>query len=119
MAEVHHRTVTVRGQQVFFREAGPAGAPVVLLLHGYPTSSRMFRHLIPRLADRYHVVAPDHIGFGRSATPAPTEFDYTFDSLTDVTEGLLDQLGIDRFAMYVQDYGAPIGWRLALRRPSA
>lgn len=119
MAEVHHRTTTVNGQQVFYREAGPAGAPVVLLLHGFPTSSRMFRHLIPALADRYHVVAPDHIGFGRSATPAPAEFDYTFDSLADITEGLLEQLGIDRYAMYVQDYGAPIGWRLALRRPAA
>ena len=119
MAEVHHRTATVNGQRIFYREAGPAGAPVVLLLHGFPTSSRMFRHLIPALADRYHVIAPDHIGFGQSATPSPAEFDYTFDSLADVTQGLLDQLGIDRFAMYVQDYGAPIGWRLALRRPGA
>lgn len=119
MIEVRHRTTTVQGQRVFYREAGPADAPVVLLLHGYPTSSRMFRHLIPALADRYHVIAPDHIGFGQSATPPPGEFDYTFDSLTDVTLGLLDQLGVDRFAMYVQDYGAPIGWRLALRRPAA
>ncbi|HZZ47059.1 MAG TPA: alpha/beta hydrolase [Pseudonocardia sp.] len=119
MTEVHHRTTTVNGQRVFYREAGPAGAPVVLLLHGFPTSSRMFRHLIPELADRYHVIAPDHIGFGQSATPAPREFDYTFDSLTDITQGLLEQLGIDRYALYVQDYGAPIGWRLALRRPTA
>lgn len=119
MAEVHHRTTTVAGQRVFYREAGPADAPVVLLLHGFPTSSRMFRHLIPALADRYHLIAPDHIGFGQSATPPPTEFDYTFDALTAVTQGLLDQLGIKRFAMYVQDYGAPIGWRLALRRPDA
>lgn len=119
MAEVHHRTATVGDQEVFYREAGPADAPVVLLLHGFPTSSRMFRQLIPRLADRYHVVAPDHIGFGQSATPTPDEFSYTFDALTEVTEGLLDQLEIDRFSMYVQDYGAPIGWRLALRRPDA
>jgi pimeloyl-ACP methyl ester carboxylesterase len=119
MVEVHHRTVTVNGHRVFYREAGPADAPVVLLLHGFPTSSRMFRRLIPALADRYHVIAPDHLGFGRSATPSTTEFDYTFDALTDVTQGLLDQLGVERFAMYVQDYGAPIGWRLALRRPSA
>jgi pimeloyl-ACP methyl ester carboxylesterase len=119
MVQVHHRTATVNGQQVFYREAGAPGSPVVLLLHGYPTSSRMFRHLIPALADRYHVIAPDHIGFGRSATPAVTEFGYTFDSLADVTEALLDRLGIDRFSMYVQDYGAPIGWRLALRRPDA
>jgi pimeloyl-ACP methyl ester carboxylesterase len=119
MIEVHHRTAVVKGQRVFYREAGPAGAPVVLLLHGFPTSSRMFRHLIPALADRYHVLAPDHIGFGRSATPPLTEFTYTFDALTDVTQALLDQLGIERFAMYVQDYGAPIGWRLALRRPGS
>src|SRR5688500_5095618 len=116
MVDVHHRTVTVNGQRVFYREAGPSGAPVVLLLHGFPTSSRMFRHLIPALADRYHVIAPDHIGFGRSATPPTTEFTYTFDALADVTEALLDQLGVERFSMYVQDYGAPIGWRLALRR---
>ncbi|MPZ84372.1 MAG: alpha/beta fold hydrolase [Actinophytocola sp.] len=114
---VHHRTATVAGQPIFYREAGPGDAPVVLLLHGFPTSSRMFRHLIPALADRYHVIAPDHLGFGYSAAPADVE--YTFDMLTDVTEGLLDALGVDRFSMYVQDYGAPIGWRLALRRPSA
>jgi pimeloyl-ACP methyl ester carboxylesterase len=119
MTDVHHRTATVNGHQVFYREAGPAGAPVVLLLHGFPTSSRMFRSLIPALADRYHVIAPDHLGFGHSAAPAVDEFTYTFDALTDITQGLLDQLGIDRFAMYVQDYGAPIGWRLALRRPAS
>jgi pimeloyl-ACP methyl ester carboxylesterase len=119
MVEVHHRTATVNGQRVFYREAGRAGSPVVLLLHGFPTSSRMFRHLIPALADRYHVIAPDHVGFGQSATPPATEFGYTFDALADVTEALLDQMGIARFAMYVQDYGAPIGWRLALRRPTA
>jgi pimeloyl-ACP methyl ester carboxylesterase len=119
MVEVHHRTTTVNGQRVFYREAGPAGAPVVLLLHGFPTSSRMFRHLIPALADRYHVIAPDHIGFGHSATPPPTEFTYTFDALADTARTLLDQLGVQQYAMYVQDYGAPIGWRLALRRPTA
>ena len=107
MTEVHHRTELVDGQRVFYREAGPADAPVVLLLHGYPTSSRMFRNLIPALADRYHVIAPDHLGFGRSATPPVTGFTYTFDALTDVTETLLDRLGVERFAMYVQDYGAP------------
>ncbi|HEY0813748.1 MAG TPA: alpha/beta hydrolase, partial [Pseudonocardia sp.] len=119
MVEVHHRTTAVKNREVFYREAGPADAPVVLLLHGFPTSSRMFRHLIPQLADRYHVIAPDHIGFGRSSTPAPSAFPYTFDALADVTEELLAQLGIGRFSMYVQDYGAPIGWRLALRRPDA
>jgi pimeloyl-ACP methyl ester carboxylesterase len=118
MIDVHHRTTTVNGHEIFYREAGHADAPVVLLLHGFPTSSRMFRNLIPALADRYHLIAPDHLGFGHSATPSADEFSYTFDALTDITQGLLDQLGIDRFTMYVQDYGAPIGWRLALRQPT-
>jgi pimeloyl-ACP methyl ester carboxylesterase len=119
MTVVHHRTTTVGGRRAFYREAGPTDAPVVVLLHGFPTSSRMFRHLIPALAERYHVIAPDHLGFGHSETPPVTEFDYTFDALTCITEGLLEQLGVERYAMYVQDYGAPIGWRLALRRPAA
>ncbi|MCX5442826.1 MULTISPECIES: alpha/beta fold hydrolase [unclassified Streptomyces] len=117
ISAVHHRATTVNGLEVFYREAGDPTAPAVLLLHGFPTSSHMFRHLIPALADRYHVIAPDHIGFGQSATPTLQDFPYTFDALTDVTSGLLRQLGIDRFAMYVQDYGAPIGWRLALQNP--
>jgi pimeloyl-ACP methyl ester carboxylesterase len=114
---VHHRTAVVDGLEVFYREAGAPEAPTVLLLHGFPTSSHMFRRLIPELADRYHLIAPDHIGFGQSAMPALQEFPYTFDALTDVTSGLLGHLGVERFAMYVQDYGAPIGWRLALRAP--
>ncbi|MEV8562459.1 alpha/beta hydrolase [Streptomyces sp. NPDC051917] len=114
---VHHRTATVNGLEVFYREAGDPQAPAVVLLHGFPTSSHMFRHLIPALADRYHVIAPDHIGFGQSAMPAVQDFPYSFDALTEVTAGLLQHLGIDRFAMYVQDYGAPIGWRLALQAP--
>ncbi|WEO99706.1 alpha/beta hydrolase [Streptomyces sp. FXJ1.172] len=114
---VHHRTATVNGLDVFYREAGDPKAPVVVLLHGFPTSSHMFRHLIPALADRYHVIAPDHIGFGQSAMPALADFPYTFDALAEITSCLLQQLGADRFAMYVQDYGAPIGWRLALESP--
>lgn len=90
-----------------------------MLLHGYPTSSFMFRHLIPALADRYHVIAPDHLGFGLSDAPSADEFDYTFDALTELTAGLLDQLNLSRYALYVQDYGAPIGWRLALTHPEA
>lgn len=117
MVPVGHLTATIDGQRVFYREAGPHEAPAVVLLHGFPTSSHMFRHLIPALADRYHVVAPDHIGFGYSAMPTVDEFDYTFDALADVAAGLLAQLGIDSYAIYVQDYGAPIGWRLALRNP--
>ncbi|MCG0286744.1 alpha/beta fold hydrolase [Streptomyces sp. PSAA01] len=116
-AVVHHRTATVDGLEVFYREAGDPQAPVLVLLHGFPTSSHMFRHLIPALADRYRVIAPDHIGFGQSAMPTLQDFPYTFDALTQVTSGLLQSLGVDRFAMYVQDYGAPIGWRLALRDP--
>lgn len=119
MGTVHHRYVTVGGRDVFYREAGLAGRPTVVLLHGFPASSSMFRHLIPRLADRWHLVAPDHMGFGLSAAPGADEFAYTFDSLTDVTESLLEQLGIDRYALYVHDHGAPIGWRLALRAPDA
>ena len=119
MAEVRHRSTVVDGYRIFYREAGPAEAPVLVLLHGFPTSSRMFRHLIPALADRFHVIAPDHLGFGQSDTPSIDEFDYTFDALTDVTHALLVDLGVTRYALYVQDYGAPIGWRLALRDPSA
>lgn len=114
---IHHRTVDVDGVEVFYRESGPSDAPAVVLLHGFPTSSHMFRNLIPLLADRYHVIAPDLIGFGASAMPAAEEFSYSFDALTDVTAALLDRLGVGRFTMYVQDYGAPIGWRLALRSP--
>ena len=119
MVAVHHRTVSVDGHDVFYREAGPADAPVLLLLHGYPSSSHMFRHLIPALADRYRVVAPDHPGFGRSSAPSTDEFDYTFEALAAVTGRFLSSLGIERYTVYVQDYGAPIGWRLALADPAA
>jgi len=116
---VHHRYATVNGQRLFYREAGRRDAPALVLLHGFPTSSFMFRDLIPRLADSYRVIAPDHLGFGLSDAPSVDEFDYSFDALTDLTEGLLDQLGVATYAIYVQDYGAPIGWRLALRHPQA
>ncbi|MGW1287609.1 alpha/beta fold hydrolase [Streptomyces sp. NPDC001118] len=119
ISAVHHRTAAIGGLEVFYREAGDRTAPTVLLLHGFPTSSHMFRHLIPALADRYHVIAPDHIGFGQSAMPAAQDFPYTFDALAEVTSGLLRHLGVERFAMYVQDYGAPIGWRLALQSPDS
>lgn len=119
MFPTHHRYATVGGHQVFYREAGPAGAPVLVLLHGFPTSSFMFRNLIPQLADRYHVIAPDYLGFGLSDAPTVDEFDYTFDALAHVTADLLAQLNVTTYAIYVQDYGAPIGWRLALRNPDA
>jgi pimeloyl-ACP methyl ester carboxylesterase len=119
MSVVHHRFASVDGHRLFFREAGSPDAPAIVLLHGFPTSSFMFRHLIPEFADRYHVIAPDHLGFGLSDAPGVDDFDYTFDALAILTSGLLRSLGIDRYAMYVQDYGAPIGWRLALWDPSA
>ncbi|MBY8841594.1 alpha/beta fold hydrolase [Streptomyces sp. SP2-10] len=115
--QVHHRTLTVRGLDVYYREAGPADAPVLLLLHGFPSSSHMFRDLIPLLADRYRVIAPDHIGFGRSAAPDPSAFRYTFDELAAVTDEFTQLLGLERYALYIQDYGAPIGLRLALAHP--
>lgn len=112
-----HRYAEVHGRRMFYREAGRQTAPVVVLLHGTPASSHMYRNLIPALADRYRVIAPDYPGFGYSDVPATSEFDYTFDTLADHVEALLDHLGVTRFAMYVQDYGAPVGWRLALRHP--
>ena len=113
----HHRTKTIDGIKIFYREAGPSGAPVVLLLHGFPTSSHMFRNLIPELADRYHVIAPDYPGYGQSDMPDRAQFQYTFDRFGELVDGLLDQLGAKRYAMYVMDYGAPVGWRLALKHP--
>ncbi|HEX3865933.1 MAG TPA: alpha/beta hydrolase, partial [Gemmatimonadaceae bacterium] len=117
--ETHHRTATVAGVDIFYREAGAPDAPVVLLLHGFPTSSHMFRNLIPALADRYRVIAPDYPGYGQSAMPDHTKFDYTFDHFAELIDGLLAQLGVKRYAIYVMDYGAPVGWRLALKHPDA
>ncbi len=119
MSVVHHRYATVGGHRLFYRESGDPTGPTLVLLHGFPTSSYMFRNLLPALADRYHLIAPDHLGFGLSDAPSVDEFDYTFDALTELTEGLLYAIGIDQYAIYVQDYGAPIGWRLALHNPSA
>jgi pimeloyl-ACP methyl ester carboxylesterase len=112
-----HRTVEVDGLTIFYREAGPRDAPTVLLLHGFPTSSHMFRNLIPALADRFHVVAPDYPGFGHSSMPRLGEFEYTFDRLAAVMERFTERLGLSRYSLYVQDYGAPIGFRLATRHP--
>jgi pimeloyl-ACP methyl ester carboxylesterase len=115
--ETHHKTVDVNGLDVFYREAGDPAKPSILLLHGFPSSSHMFRNLISALADQYHLVAPDHIGFGQSAMPSVTEFTYSFDKLTEITEAFVDKIGLERFALYIHDYGAPIGLRIALRRP--
>jgi pimeloyl-ACP methyl ester carboxylesterase len=119
MLPVRHRTATVRGHRLAYREAGDPAAPAVVLLHGFPTSSRMFRGLIPPLARDHRVIAPDLLGFGHSDAPAVEEFDYTFDALAELTEELLDGLGVREYAIYVHDYGAPVGWRLVLRRPAA
>jgi len=116
-ATVRYRTAQVDGVKMFYREAGPANGPVVLLLHGFPTSSHMFRNLIPTLADRYHVIAPDYPGFGQSDSPDRAKFAYTFGRFADLVDALLGQIGTRRYAMYVMDYGAPVGYRLALKHP--
>ena len=110
MADIAYRTADVDGLTVFYREAGASGAPTLVLLHGFPSASHMFRELIPLLADRFHLVAPDLPGFGKSDMPAQGEFDYTFEHITDVIDRLTEVLGLDRFALYVFDYGAPVGF---------
>src|SRR5215475_689802 len=110
-------TVNVDGNKIFYREAGPKTAPDLLLLHGFPTSSHMFRNLIPLLADRYHVVAPDLPGFGFSGAPDRKSFRYTFENLAKTIDHFTQTIGLDRYAIYVFDYGAPVGFRLALAHP--
>jgi len=114
---VRYRTVAIDGVKVFYREAGPANAPTLLLLHGFPTSSQMFRNLIPLLADKYHVIAPDYPGYGQSDMPAMDKFTYSFDNMASVIDKFTTAVGISRYALYVQDYGAPIGYRLAAAHP--
>ena len=117
MIDIRYRTQRVGDVDVFYREAGPIDAPVILLLHGFPTSSHMFRDLIPELAQSYHVIAPDLPGFGQTRAPPRGAFDYTFDALADVIGGFVDALGLVRYALYIFDYGAPVGLRLAVRHP--
>jgi len=112
-----YATQTVGEVEVFYREAGPADAPVILLLHGFPTSGHMFRDLIPLLADRYRVIAPDLPGFGNTKAPERENFEYSFDRLADVIGGFVDALGLKRYAIYIFDYGAPTGLRLAMKHP--
>jgi pimeloyl-ACP methyl ester carboxylesterase len=114
---VHYRNAVVEGVDVSYREAGPPGAPALLLLHGFPSSSRMFRDLIPQLADEYHIIAPDYPAFGHSAVPDRAGFAYTFDHLAGMIDKLLDHLRVRKFAIYVMDFGGPVGFRLALRHP--
>ena len=115
--QVHHRTMEVQGVNIFYREAGPAKAPVVLLLHGFGASSYMFRNLIPQLATKYHVIAPDLPGFGQTGVMPGKPFAYTFDNLASVIDAFTVAKGAERYAMYVFDYGAPVGWRLAVKNP--
>lgn len=113
----HYRTTEIDGISIFHREAGDPDRPTILLLHGFPASSFMYRDLIELLSDEFHVIAPDYPGFGHSDAPSNTDFSYTFDRLTDVVEKHLDALGLERFALYMQDFGGPVGFRLASRRP--
>ena len=117
MTTIKYRTIDVNGCKVFYREAGAADAPVILLLHGFPSASHMFRDLIPRLADRFRLVAPDLPGFGQSDMPPRASFAYSFDHLAEIIDRFTERLGLTRFAVYVFDYGAPVGFRLAVKHP--
>lgn len=108
---------SVNGRKIFYREAGDPKAPVILLLHGFPSSSQMYRDLIPELADKFHVIAPDYVGFGQSDAPPATDFDYSFDNLTAHVAGLIDHLGLKSYVLYMQDYGGPVGFRIFAQRP--
>jgi pimeloyl-ACP methyl ester carboxylesterase len=114
---VLYKTIRLKELDIFYREAGQQDAPTILLLHGFPTSSNMFRNLIPRLATSFHVVAPDYPGFGQSSMPNHQDFAYTFENLTNVVEQLVEKIGLTSYSLYVMDYGAPVGYRLALRHP--
>ena len=114
---ISYHTVEIQGLEIFYREAGPADAPAVLLLHGFPSSSRMWEPLLPLLADKYHLVAPDYPGFGHSSAPSPSSFEYTFDNLARVINELTVKLGITNYVLLMQDYGGPVGFRLALSHP--
>jgi pimeloyl-ACP methyl ester carboxylesterase len=114
---ISYHTVEIDGLNIFYREAGPADAPTVLLLHGFPSSSRMWEPLLPLLADKYHLIAPDYPGFGNSSAPSPSNFEYTFDNLARVMGELTTKLGITNYVLFMQDYGGPVGFRMALARP--
>src|ERR1700730_5563343 len=112
-----YRTIQIDGLSIFYREAGPKNAPTILLLHGLPSSSRMFEPLFDRLSDRYHLVAPDYPGFGHSDWPDPKQFTYTFDHIAEVMNHFTEALGLSHFSFYMQDYGGPVGFRMALAHP--
>ena len=112
-----YRTVSIDGLDIFYREAGSRSNPTILLLHGFPTSSHMFRNLMPALADRFHLVAPDYPGYGNSSMPTVDEFDYTFDRLAEIVEKFITAIDLKQYSLYVMDYGAPIGYRIAAKYP--
>jgi pimeloyl-ACP methyl ester carboxylesterase len=112
-----YKTIEVNGLDIFYREAGPKDAMSILLLHGFPTSSHMFRNLIPALSDKFHLVAPDYPGFGNSSMPKIDEFDYTFDNIAEIIDTFTQKIGLKSYAMYVMDYGAPVGYRIAVKHP--
>src|SRR5690348_8788074 len=114
---ITHKTVNIEGLDIFYREGGSAENPTVLLLHGFPTCSQMFRNLIPELAHAYHLVAPDYPGFGESSSPPVNQFEYTFDNLANVVDKFTQALKLERYSLYVMDYGAPVGYRLAVKHP--
>ncbi len=114
---IQYKTVTIDGLDIFYREAGNPEHPTILLLHGFPTSSHMFRNLIPKLSDRFHLVAPDYPGFGYSSMPQVNEFNYTFDNLANVVDKFIDKVGLGKYSLYLMDYGAPIGFRIATKHP--
>ena len=115
--DIRYERVKIDGVEVFYRNAGPKDAPVLLLLHGFPTSSQMFRNLIPQLADKFRVIAPDYPGYGQSESPDRSTFAYTFENYTNIVDKLAVQLGVERYALYVMDYGGPVGFRLAVKHP--
>ena len=114
---ISYHTVDIQGLKIFYREAGPVDAPTVLLLHGFPSSSRMWEPLLPLLADKYHLIAPDYPGFGNSSAPSPSDFSYTFDNLAGVIGELTTKLGLNDYVLFMQDYGGPVGFRMALSHP--
>jgi len=116
-SQTMHHTIEVEDQSIFYREAGDKNAPTIVLLHGFPTSSHMYRNLIPELAEKYHVIAPDYPGFGNSSMPAVNDFEYSFDNLAKITDKFLAKVGADEYTLYVMDYGAPIGFRIAAAHP--
>jgi len=118
MINIKNQTITVDGQTIFYREAGDKDkTPTILLLHGFPTSSHMFRNIIPALADKFHLVAPDYPGFGYSSMPPVDRFEYTFDHLAEIVDKFVHQIGLEKYSLYVMDYGAPVGYRLAVKHP--